>query len=44
MDLLLWMNRTALELVGQSGLGYSFDTLEEDAATHRYSTSAKQLV
>ncbi|KAH9475657.1 Cytochrome P450 monooxygenase 91 [Psilocybe cubensis] len=44
MDLLLWMNRTALELVGQSGLGYSFDSLEEDAATHRYSTSAKQLV
>lgn len=44
MDLLLWMNRTALELVGQSGLGYSFDSLEEDRATHRYSTSAKQLV
>ncbi|TFY67960.1 hypothetical protein EVJ58_g1307 [Rhodofomes roseus] len=26
-----WMGRTALELVGQGGLGYSFDTLVEDS-------------
>ncbi|PPQ67522.1 hypothetical protein CVT25_006063 [Psilocybe cyanescens] len=43
IDLLLWMSRTALELIGQSGLGYSFDSLEEDAPTHPYSTSAKKL-
>ncbi|KAI0822979.1 cytochrome P450 [Trametes gibbosa] len=27
-----WMSRTALELIGQSGLGYSFDPLTEDVA------------
>lgn len=26
-----WMSRTALELVGQGGLGYSFDALNENA-------------
>ncbi|KAF8190414.1 cytochrome P450 [Mycena galopus ATCC 62051] len=30
IDLLLWMTRTALELVGQAGLGYSFDPLVTD--------------
>ncbi|KAJ7170583.1 cytochrome P450 [Mycena crocata] len=30
VDMLLWMSRTALELVGQAGLGYSFDTLKDD--------------
>lgn len=29
--MLNWMSRTALELVGQGGLGYSFDPLVEDA-------------
>lgn len=27
VDILSWMGRTALELVGQGGLGYSFDPL-----------------
>lgn len=27
-----WMGRTALELIGQGGLGYSFDPLVEDKA------------
>ncbi|KDR76361.1 hypothetical protein GALMADRAFT_68089 [Galerina marginata CBS 339.88] len=44
IDLLFWMTRTALELIGQSGLGYSFDPLTEDEVPHPYSTSAKQLV
>ncbi|KAJ3478352.1 hypothetical protein NLI96_g9812 [Meripilus lineatus] len=30
LDLLDWMTRTALELVGQGGLGYSFDPLVRD--------------
>ncbi|OCH94337.1 cytochrome P450 [Obba rivulosa] len=30
VDILNWMGRTALELIGQGGLGYSFDPLEED--------------
>lgn len=28
-----WMGRTALELVGQGGLGYSFDPLTEEKAS-----------
>ena len=27
-----WMSRTALELMGQAGLGYTFDPLTADAA------------
>ena len=27
VDVLQWMNRGALELMGQAGLGYSFDPL-----------------
>ena len=30
IDILGWMGRTALELIGQGGLGYSFDPLTED--------------
>ncbi|KAJ3475173.1 hypothetical protein NLI96_g12014 [Meripilus lineatus] len=30
VDILHWMGRTALELIGQGGLGYSFDPLVED--------------
>ncbi|CAL1697383.1 unnamed protein product [Somion occarium] len=30
VDVLRWMHRTALELIGQGGLGYSFDPLLED--------------
>ena len=28
--MLAWMGRTALELIGQAGLGYSFDPLVAD--------------
>ena len=35
------MTRTALELIGQSGLGYSFDPLTEDGVPHSYSTTVK---
>ncbi|KAI0789222.1 cytochrome P450 [Abortiporus biennis] len=30
LDMLRWIGRTALELIGQGGLGYSFDSLTED--------------
>ncbi|KAH9919306.1 cytochrome P450 [Fomitopsis serialis] len=30
LDVLHWMGRTALELIGQGGLGYTFDPLVED--------------
>ncbi|KAI0350833.1 cytochrome P450 [Trametes cingulata] len=32
IDVLSWMSRAALELIGQSGIGYSFDPLTEDVA------------
>ncbi len=30
IDVHNWLTRTALELIGQGGLGYSFDPLTED--------------
>jgi len=44
IEVLSWMGRTALELIGQSGLGYSFDPLTEDGVPHPYSIAAKRLV
>ncbi|KAL6306627.1 cytochrome P450 [Sparassis latifolia] len=32
LDMLGWMGRTALELIGQGGFGYSFDPLVDDAS------------
>ncbi|KAJ7336321.1 cytochrome P450 [Mycena albidolilacea] len=40
--MLLWMTRTALELVGQAGLGYSFDPLDTDEIPP-YIQSVKQM-
>ncbi|KAF6751311.1 cytochrome P450 [Ephemerocybe angulata] len=44
IDILSWMTRTALELIGQSGFGYSFDNLEHDAPEHPYSASIKNYL
>ena len=38
------MTRTSLELIGQSGLGYSFDPLTEDSDKHIFSKSAKEYL
>jgi len=35
--------RLALEIIGQSGLGYSFDDLTEDTIPHPYVLAANQL-
>ncbi|KAG1761206.1 cytochrome P450 [Suillus occidentalis] len=43
INMLEWLNRTALELVGQSGLGYSFDCLKE-GYVNPYSAAVKNLV
>ncbi|KAG1738503.1 hypothetical protein EDB19DRAFT_894368 [Suillus lakei] len=43
IDMLEWLNCTALELVGQSGLGYSFDYLKE-GYVNPYSIAIKNLV
>ncbi|KAI0823770.1 cytochrome P450 [Trametes gibbosa] len=42
LDMLNWMGRTALELIGQSGLGYSFDPLVADSADE-FCTAIKSL-
>ncbi|KAF8219510.1 hypothetical protein L208DRAFT_1549854 [Tricholoma matsutake] len=39
-----WMARTPLELVPQSGLGYSMDSLTEDSVLRPNGTAAKELV
>ncbi|KXN82787.1 Cytochrome P450 3A6 [Leucoagaricus sp. SymC.cos] len=44
IDILHWMTRTALELIGQSGMGYSFDSLEDDNDYHPYSRSVKRFI
>lgn len=43
LDMLGWMGRTALELIGQGGLGYSFDPLVEDR-TDQYGDALKSLL
>ena len=43
VDMLSWMGRTALELVGQGGLGYSFDPIIEDRP-NEFGDAVKQLV
>ncbi|KAF9064448.1 cytochrome P450 [Rhodocollybia butyracea] len=44
IDVLGWMFRTALELIGQSGFGYSFDNMKDDVPKHRYSTVVKEFL
>ncbi|EAU85619.1 cytochrome P450 [Coprinopsis cinerea okayama7 len=43
VEVLGWLTRTALELIGQSGFGYSFDPLTEHHEEHPYVTSVKLL-
>lgn len=42
--MVFWMGRTALELIGQSGFGHSFDDLSEEYNEHCYSSALKLLV
>ncbi|KAF7974851.1 hypothetical protein HWV62_11087, partial [Athelia sp. TMB] len=42
IDMVHWFGRTALELIGQSGIGYSFDNLDE-GPPHPYSLAVKSL-
>ncbi|KAH9929175.1 cytochrome P450 [Fomitopsis serialis] len=44
IDILDWMGRTALELVGQAGLGWSFDPLVKDTVDHNLGTAVKAIV
>jgi len=45
LDVMDWMTRIALELVGQAGLGYSFEALDDiEAKDNTYASALKQLV
>ncbi|KAG5652189.1 hypothetical protein H0H81_005988, partial [Sphagnurus paluster] len=44
IDMLHWMSRAALEMIGRSGLGYSFDSLDEGGKPHPYSVAIKQYL
>ncbi|KAF8202147.1 cytochrome P450 [Pholiota molesta] len=44
IDIISWMTRTALELISQTGLGFSFDPLTEDEVPHPYTQAAKHLM
>ncbi|KAJ8081570.1 hypothetical protein PM082_007415 [Marasmius tenuissimus] len=44
IDILSWSSRTALELIGQSGLGYSFDPLIDETCAHPYPAALKALL
>ncbi|EIM87127.1 cytochrome P450 [Stereum hirsutum FP-91666 SS1] len=43
VDVLNWITRVALEVIGQGGLGYSFDALNPNSANSRYVKAAKML-
>ncbi|KAK7045350.1 hypothetical protein VNI00_007599 [Paramarasmius palmivorus] len=43
VDVSSWMGRTALELIGQSGLGYSFDDLEDQIRHDPFAHAIKAL-
>ncbi|KAF5342999.1 hypothetical protein D9758_013703 [Tetrapyrgos nigripes] len=44
VEMLSWASRTAFELIGQAGLGYSFDTLTDEANAHPYTKVMKDVV
>lgn len=42
--MLAWMSRVSLELIGQAGIGVSFDTLAEKTPPSDYMLASKQLM
>jgi hypothetical protein len=44
LDMLVWLSRVSLELIGQAGVGVSFDTLSETSPPNEYMLAAKQLM
>ena len=43
LDMLGWMGRTTLEVLGQAGLGYSFDNFSGDS-TDEYGETLKSFL
>lgn len=44
LDMLVWMSRVSLELIGQAGIGVSFDTLSEASQPSEHVLASKQLM
>ncbi|KAI0001207.1 cytochrome P450 [Russula vinacea] len=44
LDMLVWMSRVSLELIGQAGIGVSFDTLSEATPPSEHVLAAIQLI
>lgn len=42
LDMCIWMGRAAMEYIGQGGMGYSFDSLDE-TKTNKYHEAAKSF-
>ena len=42
--MMVWLSRVSLELIGQAGIGVSFDTLSELSPPNEYMLAAKQLM
>ena len=43
IDIVPWMSRTTLELIGQSGFGHSFEPLTQDGVSHPYSAAVRSF-
>lgn len=43
IDILRWMTRAALEMIGQGGLGHSFDPLINEESENNYTKSVKEV-
>jgi hypothetical protein len=43
IDVVDWISRGALEAIGKSGFGYSFDSLDEPGQSHPYATAVKLI-
>ncbi|KAJ3929338.1 MAG: cytochrome P450, partial [Lentinula lateritia] len=44
IDIFSWLGRTAFELIGQAGLGYSFDPMKDEESAHPFSGVMKSLL
>ncbi|KAJ3534255.1 hypothetical protein NMY22_g7007 [Coprinellus aureogranulatus] len=44
IEILSWMTRAALEIIGQGGFGYSFESLEPEATPHPFGIAVKTVL
>ncbi|KAI8986789.1 cytochrome P450 [Trametes punicea] len=44
LDVLSWLGRTSLELIGTAGIGYSFDPLVEGTKANPFATAVKNYI